>query len=76
LAFFGKYFFNSTYTRVDLYASIYGKFNQKVVKLLKVKLFIVSQLNEWQSNAVDLAMGNIYLTPITKLALTLVKTAA
>jgi hypothetical protein len=25
MSFFGKYFFNSTYTRVDLYASIYGK---------------------------------------------------
>ncbi len=24
-SFFSKYFFNSTYTRVDLYASIYGK---------------------------------------------------
>ncbi len=30
-SFFGKYFFNSTYTRVDLYASIYG-----ISNLLKI----------------------------------------
>ncbi len=35
------YFFNSTYTRVDLYASIYGKcFKIKLYKLKSYKLWL------------------------------------
>jgi hypothetical protein len=47
-SFFSTYFFNSTYTRVDLYASIYGILNidvtyikNKIYKNLRLSLSIV-----------------------------------